>query len=72
VADELVARLSDIGDGREYSGWLTQAVGKLKPTEDGTRLLKAIRKMDKLILTTNYDHQLRPPARRPATASRQR
>ena len=53
-----VARLREIGDGREYAGWITRAVGELRPTETGRSLLKAIGKLDKLVLTTNYDRLL--------------
>lgn len=58
VADEIVFRLRELSDGREYEQWLAGTVGALKATPRGNRLLQAIGKLSNLVVTTNYDRLL--------------
>src|SRR5215831_7502263 len=64
VADEIRRRLEEVREGREFESWIQSTVGALEPTEEGKRLIAALRGLAKsgteadrigIILTTNYD-----------------
>ena len=65
VADEVRRRLEAQAEGREFGSWLQESVGSLTPTEEGWELLKEIRGLGQMIVTTNYDTLLEIPGPEP-------
>jgi SOS-response transcriptional repressor LexA len=55
VADEVTRRLRAIRGGREFGTWLQSTVGRLKATEEGTKIIDAVCSVGNVIVTTNYD-----------------
>jgi SOS-response transcriptional repressor LexA len=64
VADEISRRLHEVWEGREFDAWIQGTVGALQYTQEGERLIIALRKLAMsgpdssqrgVILTTNYD-----------------
>ena len=55
VADEVARRLRAVHEGEEFDSWIRNAVGALRPTPEGRQLIEAVRRLGKVILTTNYD-----------------
>lgn len=55
VADEITRRLRSVRGGIEVASWLESTVGRLEATEEGKRIVGAVCKLSKVILTTNYD-----------------
>lgn len=55
VADEITRRLRAVRGGREFDSWIRSAVGALNPTPGGRQLIKAVRGLGQVIMTTNYD-----------------
>jgi SOS-response transcriptional repressor LexA len=55
AAEEIAQRLRTVREGREFGTWIQEAVSRLRPTPEGERMIKAIRRLGKVIVTTNYD-----------------
>jgi SOS-response transcriptional repressor LexA len=55
VADEITRRLRAVRGGREFDAWIRTTVGALHPTAEGERIIKAVRSLGPVIMTTNYD-----------------
>jgi SOS-response transcriptional repressor LexA len=65
VADEIRRRLEEVREKREFKSWIQGTVGALQSTEEGKKLITAVRKLAMsgpesrhkgVILTTNYDN----------------
>jgi Peptidase S24-like/SIR2-like domain len=65
VADEVRRRLEAQAEGRDFGSWLQESVGSLTPTEEGWELLREIRGLGQMIVTTNYDTLLEIPGPEP-------
>jgi SOS-response transcriptional repressor LexA len=55
AADQIARRLRDIEDGRVFDSWIQTTVGNLKPRGNGEQIIKAVRRLGDVIVTTNYD-----------------
>ena len=66
AGDEVTRRLRAVRGGREFGHWIERAIGGLRPTADGEKLIEAVRSLGHLIVTTNYDRlieDVQPPWR---------
>ena len=62
VADEVGRRLREPHEGREFKSWIDGTVGKLTPKDDAaTQTIEAIRSLDNVVVTTNYDTLIEYP-----------
>lgn len=55
AADQIVRRLRAIEDGKVFDSWIQTTVGNLKPRGQGEQIIKAVRRLGDVIVTTNYD-----------------
>jgi hypothetical protein len=55
VADQIARRLRAIEDGKVFDSWIKTTVGNLKPGGRGEQIIKAVRRLGEVIVTTNYD-----------------
>jgi hypothetical protein len=55
VANEIAPRLRASRGGREFSSWMERSVGALRATPEGERIIRAVRHLGRVIVTTNYD-----------------
>jgi SOS-response transcriptional repressor LexA len=55
AADQIVRRLRAIEDGKVFDSWIQTTVGNLKPRGHGEQIIKAVRRLGDVIVTTNYD-----------------
>jgi TIR domain/SIR2-like domain len=55
VAGEISERLRPVYRGREFESWIRRTAGGLRPTPEGERIIVAVRRLGKVIVTTNYD-----------------
>lgn len=55
TADDITRRIRAVRNGVEFDSWIENTVGKLTPTSEGKQLIKAVRGLGKIIITTNYD-----------------
>jgi SOS-response transcriptional repressor LexA len=58
IGTEISNRLKGVGEGRDFDTWIENTAGMLKATEEGQKLVRAVRKLGSVILTTNYDSLL--------------
>lgn len=58
VGSEISSRLKGVGRGKDFDTWIENTIGKLRPTDEGRLLIRAIRGLGSVILTTNYDSLL--------------
>jgi SIR2-like domain len=66
AADEVTRRLRAVRGGREFGWWIQRAIGGLRPTPEGEKLIEAVRSLGHLVVTTNYDmliEDMQPPWR---------
>ncbi len=55
AADQIVRRLRAIEVGKVFDTWIHTTVGNLKPRGHGEQIIKAVRRLSDVIVTTNYD-----------------
>lgn len=55
VADQIRRRLYAVGDERRFDSWLKGTVGELAPTPEGEQIIRAVRGLGNIVVTTNYD-----------------
>ena len=55
AADEITRRLQAVRGGKEFDHWIERAIGGLRPTAEGEKLIEVIRDLGHLVVTTNYD-----------------
>lgn len=62
VGDEVSRRLREPHEGREFKSWIDRTVGRLTPKDDAAaQTLKAVRSLDTVVVTTNYDTIIEHP-----------
>lgn len=55
VGTEVSNRLKRVGTGKDFDTWIENTVGTLTVTDEGKLLIRAIRGLGSVVLTTNYD-----------------
>jgi SOS-response transcriptional repressor LexA len=55
LAEDIVPRLREVRDGKEFGTWIKRAIGGLRVESEGRELIKAVRSLGNFIVTTNYD-----------------
>src|SRR5262249_20283337 len=69
AADEVSSRLREPHEGREFKSWIDRTVGKLAPKDAGaTQTIEAVRSLDSVVVTTNYDTLIEYPEPREWTS----
>lgn len=56
LAEDIVPRLREVRDGNEFGTWIERTIGGLHLEPEGYEIIKAVRSLGDLIVTTNYDH----------------
>jgi len=55
IGDGISRRLQRTGTGRDFDSWIQSTVGTLAPSDHGRELISEVRKLGKIVATTNYD-----------------
>jgi SOS-response transcriptional repressor LexA len=64
LAEDIIPRLRQVGDGIEFATWIKRAIGGLRLKAEGHELIKAVRSLGNFFVTTNYDsliEEMDPP-----------